>query len=216
MLYFRYFKMGESRAASGLRLNEGLRYRSRNFRKAFYAIRTKRNSSNHDGGTEEDNDGMACAVKTEDKNNDRILLVTCSDICNGIQNSKNIFRFSRRHFGTYRLRPAPVRQYEQFSCIWGDIVGHERWVKRFLKPKYLNKEEQKNDFLVYTIDDESCKVLKLKLKYNKGTKRHDLKDSRQSYKLGGSPIISRHKRKLVGVLNSDGEACFLCERVFGE
>ena len=83
------------------------------------------------------------------------------------------------------------------------------------RPRFLNSEEQKNDFLVYTIDGQSCKVLNLK--YNEENKSHDLKDNGKiTYELGGSPIISLNNKYLVGVLKSDGEACFLFDGVFGE
>ena len=128
-------------------------------------------------------------------------------------------RFSRKHFGRYQLRRAPstsVRQCEQFSIIWCEIGGNETWAKRrLLRPKFLNSQEQKTDFLVYTIDGQSCKVLNLK--YNKESEGHDLKNSGEiTYELGGSPIISLDKKYLVGVLKSGGEACFLFDGVFGE
>ena len=206
---FAYFKMEERRGRRGFRFTEAQQYASRNFRKAFYAIRTG----------EEGHTGIACAVETEDENNDRIRLVTCSDTWNSVSNSVQMVRFSRKHFGRYRLRPAPstsVRQCEQFSIIWCEIGGNETWAKRrLLRPKFLNSQEQKTDFLVYTIDGQSCKVLNLK--YNKEKKSHDLKDGGEiSYKLGGSPIISLDKKYLVGVLKSGGEVCFLFDGVFGE
>ena len=211
--YLCYFKMEERReerrGIRGLRFAEDQKYKSRNFRKAFHAIRTVEEGHHI---------GMACAVETEDENNDRIRLVTCSDTWNSVSNSVQMVRFSRKHFGDYRLTPVPssVRQCEQFSIIWCEIGGKETWAKRrLLRPRFLNSEEQKNDFLVYTIDGQSCKVLNLK--YNKEKNSHDLKDGGEiSYKLGGSPIISLDKKYLVGVLNSDGEACFLFREVFGE
>ena len=74
---FAYFKMEERRGRRGFRFTEAQQYASRNFRKAFYAIRTD----------EEGHTGMACAVETEDENNDRIRLVTCSDTWNSVSNS---------------------------------------------------------------------------------------------------------------------------------
>ena len=206
---FAYFKMEEKRERRGLRYTESQGYASRNFRKAFHAIRTV---------GEGRHTGMACAVETEDENNDRIRLVTCSDTWNSVSNSVQMVRFSRKHFGDYRLTPVPssVRQCEQFSIIWCEIGGNETWAKRrLLRPRFLNSEEQKNDFLVYTIDGQSCKVLNLK--YNEENKSHDLKDNGKiTYELGGSPIISLNNKYLVGVLKSDGEACFLFDGVFGE
>ena len=211
--YLCYFKMEERReerrGIRGLRFAEDQKYKSRNFRKAFHAIRTVEEGHHI---------GMACAVETEDENNDRIRLVTCRDTWNSVSNSVQMVRFSRKHFGDYRLTPVPssVRQCEQFSIIWCEIGGKETWAKRrLLRPRFLNSEEQKNDFLVYTIDGQSCKFLNLK--YNKGSDSHDLKNSGEiTYELGGSPIISLDKKYLVGVLNSDGEACFLFRGVFGE
>ena len=212
VLHLCYFKMEERReerrGIRGLRFTEDQKYKSRNFRKAFHAIRTE----------EGHHIGMACAVETEDENNDRIRLVTCSDTWNSVSNSVQMVRFSRKHFGDYRLTPVPssVRQCEQFSIIWCEIGGKETWAKRrLLRPRFLNSEEQKNNFLVYTIDGQSCKFLNLK--YNKESDSHDLKNSGEiTYELGGSPIISLDKKYLVGVLNSDGEACFLFRGVFGE
>ena len=212
VLYLCYFKMGErqeeKRGSRRLRFTEDQKYKSRNFRKAFHAIRTVEEGHHI---------GMACAVETEDENNDRIRLVTSSDTWNSVSNSVQMVRFSRKHFEDYRLTPAPssVRQCEQFSIIWCEIGGKETWAKRrLLRPRFLNSEEQKNDFLVYTIDGQSCKVLNLKYKESEG---HDLKNSGEiTYELGGSPIISLDKKYLVGVLKSDGEACFLFHGVFGE
>ena len=213
VLYLCYFKMEErqeeKRGSRRLRFTEDQKYKSRNFRKAFHAIRTVEEGHHI---------GMACAVETEDENNDRIRLVTSSDTWNSVSNSVQMVRFSRKHFEDYRLTPAPssVRQCEQFSIIWCEIGGKETWAKRrLLRPRFLNSEEQKNDFLVYTIDGQSCKFLNLK--YNKESDSHDLKNSGEiTYELGGSPIISLDKKYLVGVLNSDGEACFLFRGVFGE
>ena len=212
VLYLCYFKMEErqeeKRGSRRLRFTEDQKYKSRNFRKAFHAIRTVEEGHHI---------GMACAVETEDENNDRIRLVTSSDTWNSVSNSVQMVRFSRKHFEDYRLTPAPssVRQCEQFSIIWCEIGGKETWAKRrLLRPRFLNSEEQKNDFLVYTIDGQSCKVLNLKYKESEG---HDLKNSGEiTYELGGSPIISLDKKYLVGVLKSDGEACFLFHGVFGE
>ena len=213
VLYFCYFKMEERqeerRVSRGFRFTEDQQYASRSFRKAFYAIR-KVEDGHHIG--------MACAVETDDENNDRIRLVTCSDTWNSVSNSVQMVRFSRKHFGRYRLTLAPssVRQCEQFSIIWCEIGGKETWAKRrLLRPRFLNSEEQKNDFLVYTIDGQSCRVQNLK--YNKESEGHGVKDSGEiTYELGGSPIISLNKKYLVGVLKSDGEACFLFHGVFGE
>ena len=213
VLYLCYFKMEErqeeKRGSRRLRFTEDQKYKSRNFRKAFHAIRTVEEGHHI---------GMACAVETEDENNDRIRLVTSSDTWNSVSNnSVQMVRFSRKHFEDYQLTPAPssVRQCEQFSIIWCEIGGKETWAKRrLLRPRFLNSEEQKNDFLVYTIDGQSCKVLNLKYKESEG---HDLKNSGEiTYELGGSPIISLDKKYLVGVLKSDGEACFLFHGVFGE
>ena len=212
VLYLCYFKMEErqeeKRGSRRLRFTEDQKYKSRNFRKAFHAIRTVEEGHHI---------GMACAVETEDENNDRIRLVTCRDTWNSVSNSVQMVRFSRKHFGDYRLTPVPssVLQCEQFSIIWCEIGGKETWAKRrLLRPRFLNSEEQKNDFLVYTIDGQSCKVLNLKYKESEG---HDLKNSGEiTYELGGSPIISLDKKYLVGVLKSDGEACFLFHGVFGE
>ena len=208
-LYFCYFKMEERREERrrGFRFTEDQQYASRDFRKAFYAIRTVEEGHHI---------GMACAVETEDENDDKIRLVTCSDTWNSVSNSVQMVRFSRKHFGDYRLTPAPssVRQCEQFSIIWCEIGGKETWAKRrLLRPRFLEGEEQKNDFLVYTIDGQSC----LNLEYDKASDSHDLKDSGEiTYELGGSPIISLNKKYLVGVLKSDGKACFLFHGVFGE
>ena len=168
--------------------------------------------------------GIACAVDIDGKKNkNEVVLVTWKG-CNGEgKNSvKTVHRYSRnkKNPKDYQLETSDgsILNRGNFSLI-RCACGNDKWGVR-LSPKYLKEEEQKKDFLVYTIDRD-C-YLPLALKYHESTHEHGLDIKEDQYAdlvLQGAPIIKGEKY-FVGVLTEDEEGkvspFFITKRIFGE
>ena len=189
------------------------------FYKALCTIRGK------DGKTK----GIACAVDIDGKKNeDEVVLVTWKGCIGEGKNSvKTVHRFSKakKEKKDYQLEPSNNSKIKKgnvslIRCASGsNKKGNDKWGVR-LSPKYLKEEEQKKDFLVYTIDRDCC--LPLTLKYHESTHEHGLDIKEDQYAnlvLQGAPIIESEKY-FVGVLTKDEEGkvspFFITKRIFGE
>ena len=174
--------------------------------------------------------GIACAVDIDGKKNkNEVVLVTWKG-CNGeVKNSvKTVHRYSRnkKNPKDYQLEPSDgsILNRGHFSLI-RCACGNDKWGVR-LSPKYLKEEEQKADFLVYTIDTDGYRSLTLKYHASTNEHRFDIKEDEEhiyaNLILRGAPIIQREK-DFVGVLTEDEEGkvmpispLFIAEGVFGE
>ena len=171
--------------------------------------------------------GIACAVDIDGKKNkNNVVLVTWKG-CNGEgKNSvKTVHRYSKtkKNPKDYQLEPSDgsILNRGNFSLI-RCACGNDKWGVR-LSPKYLKEEEQKADFLVYTVDPDCYRPLPLK--YHESTNEHsfDIKEEEEhiyaNLILRGAPIIQGEKY-FVGVLTEDEEGkvspLFITEGVFGE
>ena len=191
------------------------------FYKALCTIRGK------DGKTK----GIACAVDIDGKKNeDEVVLVTWKGCTGEGKNSvKTVHRYSNakteKNAKDYQLEPSDNSCIKKgnvslIRCTCGNNKkGNDKWGVR-LSPKYLKEEEQKKDFLVYTIDRD-C-YLPLALKYHESTHEHGLDIKEDQYAdlvLQGAPIIKGEKY-FVGVLTEDEEGkvspFFITKRIFGE
>ena len=171
--------------------------------------------------------GIACAVDIDGKKNkNEVVLVTWKG-CNGeVKNSvKTVHRYSRnkKNPKDYQLEPSDgsILNRGHFSLI-RCACGNDKWGVR-LSPKYLKEEEQKADFLVYTIDTDGYRSLTLKYHESTNEHRFDIKEEDEhlyaNLILRGAPIIQEEKY-FVGVLTEDEEGkvspLFITGGVFGE
>lgn len=187
------------------------------FYKALCTIRGK------DGKTK----GIACAVDIDGKKNkNEVVLVTWKG-CNGEGNNtvKTVHRYSRnkKNRKDYQLEPSDgsILNRGNFSLI-RCACGNDKWGVR-LSPKYLKEEEQRADFLVYTVDLDCYRSLTLR--YDESTNEHRFeikKEEEHIYAnliLRGAPIIQGEKY-FVGVLTEDEKGnvspLFITKGVFGE
>ena len=191
------------------------------FYKALCTIRGK------DGKTK----GIACAVDIDGKKNkNEVVLVTWKG-CNGEgKNSvKTVHRYSRNRKNPkdYQLEPSDgsILNRGNFSlirCACGNSKkGNDKWGVR-LSPKYLKEEEQKADFLVYTVDTDCYRSLTLKYDASTNEHRFEIKKEEEhiyaNLILRGAPIIQGEKY-FVGVLTEDEEgkvSPLFMTGVFGE
>ena len=171
--------------------------------------------------------GIACAVDIDGKKNkNKVVLVTWKG-CNGEgKNSvKTVHRYSRnkKNPKDYQLEPSDgsILNRGNFSLI-RCACGNDKWGVR-LSPKYLKEEEQKGEFLVYTVDPDCYRSLTLKYHESTNVHRFDIKEEEEhiyaNLMLRGAPIIQGEKY-FVGVLTEDEEGkvspLFITEGVFGE
>ena len=182
-------------------------------------------------GTDGKTKGIACAVDIDGKKNkNEVVLVTWKG-CNGeAKNSvKTVHRYSRnkKNPKDYQLEPSDgsILNRGNFSLIQCACGNADKWGVR-LSPKYLKEEEQKADFLVYTIDTDGYRSLTLKYHASNNEHRFDIKEEEEhiyaNLILQGAPIIQGEK-DFVGVLTEDEEGkvmpispLFIAEGVFGE
>ena len=171
--------------------------------------------------------GIACAVDIDGKKNkNNVVLVTWKG-CNGEgKNSvKTVHRYSKtkKNPKDYQLEPSDgsILNRGNFSLI-RCACGNDKWGVR-LSPKYLKEEEQKADFLVYTVDPDCYRSLTLKYHESTNEHRFDIREEEEhiyaNLILRGAPIIQGEKY-FVGVLTEDEEGkvspLFITEGVFGE
>lgn len=170
--------------------------------------------------------GIACAVDIDGKKNkNEVVLVTWKG-CNGEgKNSvKTVHRYSRnkKNPKDYQLEPSDgsILNRGNFSLI-RCACGNDKWGVR-LSPKYLKEEEQKGEFLVYTVDPDCYRSLTLKYHESTNVHRFDIKEEEEhiyaNLMLRGAPIIQGEKY-FVGVLTEDEEgkvSPLFMTGVFGE
>ena len=122
----------------------------------------------------------------------------------------------------YQLEPSDgsILNRGNFSLI-RCACGNDKWGVR-LSPKYLKEEEQKGEFLVYTVDPDCYRSLTLKYHDSTNVHRFDIKEEEEhiyaNLMLRGAPIIQGEKY-FVGVLMEDEEgkvSPLFMTGVFGE